>query len=196
MSRKVQKVRYTLDSKGIKELPYDEIAAILRGADELIMQGGRTLLAKILKGSREKTVLELNLDKSPVYGFYHHLTIEQILARIDWVILEGYLALEYSGRLPLLVYTNKGWDIEKETYTDELLQGFNVMLDSGADAFNMLYLKDRDRGMILRLLEKVEASGNPAYIPLLEAWQKIDYKKVRKRIQQVIHHLKQSDLKK
>lgn len=193
MSRKVQRVRYTLDSKGIKELPYEEIAAILRGADELIMQGGRTLLAKILKGSREKTVLELNLDRSPVYGFYNNLTIEQILARIDWVILEGYLALEYSGRLPLLVYTNKGWDIEKETYTDELLQGFNVMLDSGADAFNMLYLKDRDRGMILRLLEKVEASGNTAYIPLLEAWKKIDYKKVRKRIQHVINHLKQND---
>ena len=88
------------------------------------------------------------------------------------------------------------WDIEKETYTDELLRGFNVMLDSGADAFNMLYLKDRDRGMILRLLEKVEASGNAAYIPLLEAWKKIDYKKVRKRIQHVIEHLKQSDLKK
>jgi hypothetical protein len=196
MSRKVQRVRYTLDPKEIKELPYEEIAAILRGADELIMQGGRTLLAKILKGSREKTVLELNLDKSPVYGFYHNLTIEQILARIDWVILEGYLALEYSGRLPLLVYTKRGWDIEKETYTDELLQGFNVMLDSGADAFNMLYLKDRDRGMILRLLEKVEASGNAAYIPLLEAWKKIDYKKVRKRIQHVIEYLKQSDLKK
>ena len=194
MSRKVQRVRYTLDPKGIKELPYEEIVAILRGADELIMQGGRTLLAKILKGSREKTILELNLDKSPVYGFYNNLTIEQILARIDWVILEGYLALEYSGRLPLLVYTNKGWEIEKETYTDELLQGFNVMLDSGADAFNMLYLKDRDRGMILRLLEKGEASGNTAYIPLLEAWQKIDYKKVRKRIQHVIDHLKQSDL--
>ena len=191
MSRKVQRVRYTLDSKGIKELPDEEIAAILRGADELIMQGGRTLLTKILKGSREKTILELKLDKSPVYGFYHHLTTEQILARIDWVILEGYLALEYSGRLPLLVYTNKGWDIEKETYTDELLQGFNVMLDSGADAFNMLYLKDRDRGMILRLLEKVEASGNAAYIPLLEAWKKVDYKKVRKHIQHVIDHLKQ-----
>jgi hypothetical protein len=192
MSRNVQKVRYTLDPKEIKELPDEEIAAILRGADELIIQGGRTLLAKILKGSREKTVLELNLDKSPVYGFYRHLTIEQILARIDWGILEGYLALEYSGRLPLLVYTNKGWEIERETYSDELLQGFNVMLDSGADVFNMLYLKDRDRGMILRLLEKVETSGNPAYIPLLEAWQKIDYKKVCKRIQHVINHLKQN----
>lgn len=40
MSRKVQRVRYTLDPKGIKALPYEEIAAILRGADELIMQGG------------------------------------------------------------------------------------------------------------------------------------------------------------
>lgn len=53
-----------------KQLPEEEIRAILRAADELIMQGGRTLLAKILKGSREKKVLALELDKCPVYGFF------------------------------------------------------------------------------------------------------------------------------
>ena len=40
MSRKVQRVRYRLDAKGIPALPLDEIAAILRGADTLIMSGG------------------------------------------------------------------------------------------------------------------------------------------------------------
>ena len=64
------------------------------------------------------------------------------------------MRLNIAVGFPLLVYTNKGWNIEKKTYSDELLQGFNVMLDSGAGAFNMLYLKDRDRGMILQLLEK------------------------------------------
>lgn len=37
-----------------KRLPEADIRAILRAADELIATGGRTLLAKILKGSREK----------------------------------------------------------------------------------------------------------------------------------------------
>jgi len=189
MARKVRRVRYTLDTKGVKTLPKEEIVAILRGADDLIMRGGRTLLAKVLKGSREKKILELTLDKSPVYGFYKHLPVEQILARIDWVILEGYLDLEYDYRLPLLVYTGKGWQIEKDTYSDELLRGFDEMINSGADYFNMRYLKDKNRELIWMLLDKVETSGDRRYIPILEAWEKIDYRKVRKRIRHVIDHL-------
>jgi len=192
MSRKVKRVGYYLDARRINRLPYEELVVILRGADDLIMRGGRNLLVKILKGSREKKVLELNLDKSPVYGFYKHLSKEDILARIDWVIINGYLAIEYDYRLPLLVYTAQGWEIEKETYSSELLQGFDEMLETGARLFNMNYLKDRNRALILLLLKKVEETGNKKYIPILEAWGKIDYKKVRKRIWQVIYHLSQS----
>ncbi|MEW9674633.1 hypothetical protein ABRT01_00335 [Lentibacillus sp. L22] len=47
-----------------QSLPEHEILAILRAADEIIAQGGRTLLAKILKGSREKKVLALELDNA------------------------------------------------------------------------------------------------------------------------------------
>ena len=189
MARRVRRVRYTLDAKGIKNLPYGEIAAILRGADDLIMQGGRSLLGKILKGSRDKKVLERKLDESPVYGFYKQLTTEQVMARIDSVILEGYLDLEYDYRLPLLVYTGKGWEIEKDTYSDELLQGFDEMLDGDARHFDMRHLQDRNREVVLALLDKIQASGDRRYIPILEAWEKIDYKKVRKRIRQVIGRL-------
>lgn len=62
MSRKVRRVRYEIDSKGIESLPLDEIKAILRGADDLIMRGGRSLLAKVLKGSRAQDVLKFGLD--------------------------------------------------------------------------------------------------------------------------------------
>jgi hypothetical protein len=40
------------------------------GADDLIMSGGRALLAKILAGSKDKKLLELELDTSPVYGAF------------------------------------------------------------------------------------------------------------------------------
>ena len=89
------------------------------------------------------------------------------------------------------MYTEKGWAIEKETYADELLHGFDDMLATGHRPFDMSYLKDRNRGMILRLLDKVEDTRDPKYIPLLEAWEQIDYKKVRQRIQQVISYLSQ-----
>jgi len=60
------------------------------------MRGGRSLLVKILKGSRSKDVLSQYLERSPVYGHFQHLTAEEVLARVDWVILNGYLTIEYD----------------------------------------------------------------------------------------------------
>lgn len=188
MGRKVRRVRYRLDTKGIKELPFTEIKAILRGADDLIMTGGRSMLAKILKGSKEKKVLELGLDKSPVYGFFKDLTIREIMAKIDWVIVNNYLDIEYDYRFPLLVYTEKGWEIEKDTYSDELLERLRGLLETGDYSF-VLDLKDRNRAMILLLLDKIKATRDKRFIPLLEAWAEIDYKKVRVAIRGVIDSL-------
>ena len=189
MTKKVRRVSYSLDAKGVNQLSHGDLVAILRGADGLIMRGGRSILAKLLKGSREKRLLELGLDKSPAYGHFKGLPVEYVMARIDWTIQSGYLALEYDYRLPLLVYTDRGWEIEKETYAAELLQGFDRILDSGTTTFAMEYLKDRDRAMILRLLDMVEATRDPKYVPLLRAWQQLDYRKVRERIQGVIESL-------
>jgi hypothetical protein len=50
-------------------------------------------------------------------------------------------------------------------------------------------LKDRNRGMILLLIEKIRKTQNPDFIPLLKAWQEIDYKKVRAALQEVIDEL-------
>jgi hypothetical protein len=190
MSRKVQRIPVTLDTKGIRALSDEEIAAILRGADDLIMSGGRALLTKILKESRDKKVLELGLDKNPVYGHYRLLSSEEVIARIDWVILHGYLRIEYDYRLPLLVFTEKGWEIERETYANELLHGFDEMLKANNSHYDMSYLKDRNRGMIFLLLDKIEATGDLKYIPILEAWAAIDYKKVSQRIGEVLERLK------
>lgn len=189
MSRKVRRVPYTLDPKGITSLSAQEIAAILRGADELIARGGRSLLVRILKGSRMRKVLELGLDQCPVYGYYAHLSPEEILTRIDWTILHGYLDIQYDYRLPMLIYTEQGWEIERETFANELLQQFDAHLATGPGPYDMTYLKGRARDMMLLLLEEVEQTGDPKYIPLLKAWAEIDYKKVRHRIHQVIGHL-------
>ncbi len=96
MSRKVRRVPFTLNSRDVKELPEDEIRLILRGADDLIGSGGRGMLAKILKGSRQKALLEHEFDRSPVYGALSELTLEQITARVDWLILNDYLRIEYD----------------------------------------------------------------------------------------------------
>jgi len=189
MSRRAQRVKFHLDLKKIIDLPPVEIKAILRGADELIAHGGRSLLTKVLKGSRSKEVLNLQLSQSPVYGYYRGLSEEDVLARIDWVILNGYLRLEYDHRLPLLVYTEAGWEIEKETYADELLEGFDRLLETGQRPYDMIFWKDKNRDLIWYLLDKIQTLGDPKYIPVLEDWEMVDYKKVKERIKQVISRL-------
>jgi hypothetical protein len=187
--RRVQRVRYHLDARGIRSLPAAEIEAILRGADDLIFRGGRNLLAKILRGSRAREVLERSLDRSPVHGYYKDLKEVEVLARIDWVILNGYLAIEYDYRLPILVYTPRGWEIERETYAEELLRRMTESLSPEQQPFDVGSLKDRNREMIWRLLDRIEGSRDSRLLPLLEAWAKIDYRKVRERIADVMKRL-------
>jgi hypothetical protein len=188
MGRRETKVRYELDSGGIKELSFEEIKAILRGADDLISVGGRNLLAKILKGSKDKIVLSHQLENSPVYGFYNDLTLQEILYRIDWVIENHYLNIYYNGRLPVLVYSDKGWEIERETYAEELLHKLKSLLGTGDYSF-VKELKDRNRGMILLLVDKIMQTNNKKFIPLLYAWKENEYKKVRSAIQNAINYL-------
>ncbi len=192
MSRRSHRVAINLDTKGLKELSEDDLKAILRGADDIIAQGGRTLLMRILRGSASKDVLDRGLDQSTVYGYFRDLTNDATLARIDWVILNGYLRIEYASRLPLLVYTQEGWEIEREIYSNELLEKIEAALTDGPP-YEMAHLKDRDRGMVLLLLDKVAATGNRKFIPALKAWKRVDYKKVQQRIQQTIQRLEASD---
>lgn len=190
MGRKYRAAPVHLDAEGLNELSKADLHAVLRGADDLIAQGGRTLLTRILRGSEHKDVLDRDLDKSPVYGYFKELSDQATLARIDWTILNGYLRIEYLDRLPLLVYTDKGWEIERENCANELLEGIAQKIKDGPP-YQMEYLKDRDRGMILLLLDKMESTKDPKFVPALKAWRKIDYKKVRQRISEIIDHLTQ-----
>jgi hypothetical protein len=189
MSRRPQQIPVHLNDKGIKSLPTADIHAILRAADALIAVGGRSLLTKILRGSRSKDVLGHGLDQNPAHGFYRDMPEEDVLARIDWMILHRYLRIEYDGRLPVLVFTPLGWEIERENYADEIVRGFDDMLASGQGPYAMEYLKDRERTMIMLVLDKVQASGDPKYLPLLDDWARVDYQKIQQRIRQVKSHL-------
>ena len=64
--------------------------------------------------------------------------------------------------------------------------GIDDLIDSGVDNFNMNYLKDRNRGMIFMLLDKIKATNNKKYIPILKAWKEIDYNKVKQKINGII----------
>lgn len=112
MSRRVNRIPVILDTGNVKELSPEDIKMILRAADTCIMKAGRNMLAKILKGSKDKKVLELKLDECPAYGYYHDMKLADIMHYIDWMIDEDYLRIKYEGRLPLLVFSDEGWNKE------------------------------------------------------------------------------------
>ncbi|CAG7631995.1 RQC-minor-1 family DNA-binding protein [Paenibacillus allorhizosphaerae] len=174
-------------------LKEEEIRNILHAADSLVSLGGRTMLAKILKGSRDKKLLELGLDNNVAYGYYRSLTIEQITERVDWMIKNDFLELEYRGDMPILYFTDKGWTIQRDQAAGLLLQQWKRWVQEGIAEADMSYLKDRNRGMILIFLQKIAATCDDRFIPLLERWELIDYQKVKKAIRQVVMHLKNKE---
>ncbi|WP_282432878.1 RQC-minor-1 family DNA-binding protein [Pelotomaculum propionicicum] len=104
---------------------------------------------------------------------------------------KGYLDIEYNGRLPVIIFTDRGWEIERDTFSDELLEKLGSLIPGGDYSF-VNELKDRNRGMILLLIDKIKKSGEKGFIPLLQAWMEIDYRKVREEIAKVINHLEKS----
>lgn len=184
MSKKVRRVPVVLDAGEIKDLPQEDIRMILRGADELISTGGRSMLAKILKGSKDKTIFKYKLNECPAYGYYQDMKLDDISKCIDWMIKEDYLRIEYDYRLPLLVFSEKGWQIEKETFAQELYQ--RMCLDVEEKKARVLFeMKEVNRQVVMGVLDKIEKDGTKEFLPYLEAWKMLEVKKVAARIAEV-----------
>lgn len=184
MSKKVRRVPVSLDAGEIKDLPQEDIRMILRGADELISTGGRSMLAKILKGSKDKTIFKYKLNECPAYGYYQDMKLDDISKCIDWMIKEDYLRIEYDYRLPLLVFSEKGWQIEKETFAQELYQ--RMCLDVEEKKARVIFeMKEVNRQVVMCVLDKIEKEGTEEFLPYLEAWKMLEVKKVAARIAEV-----------
>jgi hypothetical protein len=63
------------------------------------------------------------------------------------------------------------------------------MATGSVQTADVQFLKDKDRSLILMLLEKIEAGKDSRLLSVLEEWRKIDYKKVQTRISEVIQSL-------
>ena len=184
MSKKVRRVPVILDAGEIKDLTQEDIRMILRGADELISTGGRSMLAKILKGSKDKRIFEYKLNECPAYGYYQDMKLDDISKCIDWMIKKDYLRIEYDYRLPLLVFSEKGWQIEKETFAQELYR--RMCLDVEEKKARVFFeMKEVNRQVVMCVLDKIEKEGTEEFLPYLEAWKMLEVKKVAARISEV-----------
>ena len=159
---------YLTKYDNFEPLSIDEINQILRASDEVIGLGGRTMIAKILKGSRDKKLLELKLDRCPVYGCFKMVKMEDIMRSIDWMLFNQYLLIDYRGDLPMIVFSD---------------------LDSHASMIDRLNKTNRE--VIEMLLNRISESKNTNLIPLLTQWKSRQVKKVRDEIDHTIKILNQ-----
>lgn len=67
---------------------------------------GKTLVAQVLKGSKNKRILEMHLQKLSTYGLLKNRTEKDIANMIDFLIAEGYCKLTTS-QYPTVGLTNK-----------------------------------------------------------------------------------------
>ncbi len=169
-------------------LTSEEYEWILRGAWEIAAKGGRTQLALLLKGSKNKTVMKHGLDQAPAYGKLSFLTIEEIENRIDHVIRKNDLRVEFFGDLPLIVLTDQGWEHVRPWANEHEAR---VAAAAGERLLNEILLKwrGRRRDEQLDLINAVASIDAENARRVLNAWREIAGKEVRAHIETKLQSL-------
>ena len=179
--RNMPKSPVNLDSGNVGGLSPDELAAILDGASAVVHQGGRSQLVKLLKGSRDKRLLEFGIDAERAYGALSHLTLAEIGHRVDWAIERGFLTYYYEWRQPLLAFTERGWQAERPAVAREFFEAFLCDVETGEDAMaeRMRDIKREVQSDVARLIGR---HCDERCLLRLDAWEKQATKRVRKSI--------------
>jgi ATP-dependent DNA helicase RecQ len=73
---------------------------------------GKTLVAQVLKGSKNKRVKELGFDQLSTYGLMNKLKEKDIIQLIDFLLAEGYLGLK-GEQYPVVTLHNRAYEVLK-----------------------------------------------------------------------------------
>ncbi|WP_350455480.1 RQC-minor-1 family DNA-binding protein [Slackia heliotrinireducens] len=159
----------------------EELAIILHGAGTVVHRGGRSLLVKLLKGSRDKKLLELGLDADESYGALSHLTLDAISRKVDWTIEEGFLSYYYDWRNPLLMYTELGWELERPQAAFSKFKKFCNDIETGE--FRMAErMANMENELQFDVIDLIAQRCDERCFDHLEAWSKLATKRIRKKI--------------
>lgn len=105
------------------------------------------------------------------------------------MIVHNYLDIDYNGRLPMVIFSEKGWETYKPFYVNEL---YNYILNVNETMCNDLIeqLKQTNREVVKLLLLEIGGSKNIGFIRFLSKWELVEVKKVRYMIKCAISKLK------
>jgi len=84
---------------------------VLQCVSDMAGKYGRSTIARVLTGSVSKKILTIKLDRLKTYGTAKDVSMKEVLATIDWLIGENYIAYEKDSEFPILKITDKGIDI-------------------------------------------------------------------------------------
>ncbi|KXH87235.1 DNA helicase RecQ [Sporosarcina sp. HYO08] len=71
---------------------------------------GKTMIAQVLNGSRNKKLMELGFHQLSTYGLMKGTTTKDISDFIEFIISENYLGVE-NGQFPIIYVTDQGKDV-------------------------------------------------------------------------------------
>ncbi|MBD8068516.1 DNA helicase RecQ [Bacillus sp. PS06] len=73
---------------------------------------GKTLVAQVLKGSKNKRITQFDFTKLSTYGLMRNFSEKEIVSMIDFLTAEGYLQMT-SGQYPVLMLDKKAYLVFK-----------------------------------------------------------------------------------
>jgi superfamily II DNA helicase RecQ len=189
MPRKPKVKVHLNETRNINKPSEEDISNILRAADEIIDTAGRNMLVKILKGSKDKKLLEHGLDNCPSYGYYNSLKMADIEVIVDWMIWNKYLRIVYNGKLPMIAFTEKGWERYKPILVNELIEKMVNVTDENLEELSEWFVKV-NREIINMILDKISENNRVDTFVFLDEWKKKAYKKDAKNIRATIEGLR------
>ncbi|MEK6249017.1 MAG: hypothetical protein N2C12_12615, partial [Planctomycetales bacterium] len=86
----------------------------------------------------------------------------------------------------------KGWEIERETYINEMLAQLDRQIEANDPDASFDWLNERNREVVLGVLDAIELSSDSKYIPALKRWSRSTFRKVRIRIRAVLGTLNET----
>ena len=161
----------------------DEREWILRAASEIAAKGGRSQLALLLKGSKDKNLLKHNLQNSPAYGKLSFLTIEEIENRIDHLIRRKELLVEFFGDFPLILLSGAAWEHVRPWSNEQECRRTAASDDRMLNEI-LLQWRNRPRPEQFHLLDAVTSLDRESALRILRAWREVAGKEVRARIEE------------
>ena len=159
----------------------EEIEVILRGMRAVFGEAGRPSLARVLAGSKAKTVKE-EWKTNPSYGAFLEKSHDEILEMVDWCLEEEFIRLEKRDGYPILLYAERGLAMDIELAAREFLV---EMREKG-----FLWTKEEMVGRIpirtlARMVELMKEEGVENWRGVLETWHERGTKRMKGWIEDV-----------